>query len=615
MGAAVVLAGVIFSLNLGGYDLWPPDEPRYALIAREMIESGDYMVPRVNNQPYKEKPPLLFWLIAAASSVTGEVTPLSARIPSAAAGIITLIFTGLLARELFNARIALWSVLILMTMQRFWWNARFGQIDMLLTACLTMGLYGFWRWEVSRRYGWLMLFYAGVLAGLYSKGPGVLVFPVLFVLAWSWRSERRREAWLYLAIGCGFCVLAYAAWMVPAHILFAEEVQASAGDTLASNLFRQTLGRFFLGVSHANWPWYYLTTLPVDWLPWTLFLPWVAIWTWRHRHDGAPMRFLLSWTVPAFVFFCIAIGKRGVYLLPLFPAFAMFFASAVLGFMESDNLKWQKRMAAAYALLLLCIGLAPMALPFTRYRELWTPTLAVFALIITAYGVLFLYHSRKGATSYLHLHVTGSFVLLSVFCSLVIFPAVNLYKSARPFCRPVAEIADAGLDFDLYSVGFAREEYVFYSRHFLKELYTEAVPLEHSHDMGMMEMMRLQKDLSRAITKSVEEVEIDDVTAITPDELEQLRKSLAETVGKKGYPPELVEDFKNGLKKVSDEFFTVFGSTRPAFLYVQDSDWRWIYALHPDLQGAVVLDKSSVGSRNVLLVANPAGASLIPRAG
>ena len=52
IGAALALAAVLFSINLGGYDLWPPDEPRYALVAREMMDSGDYLHPRVNNQPY-----------------------------------------------------------------------------------------------------------------------------------------------------------------------------------------------------------------------------------------------------------------------------------------------------------------------------------------------------------------------------------------------------------------------------------------------------------------------------------------------------------------------------------------------------------------------------------
>ena len=609
--ALLLLAAIIFSINVGGYDLWPPDEPRYALVAREMMDSGDYLAPRVNGQPYKEKPPLLFWAIAAVSAWTGDVTALSARIPSVLAGLITLIFTGLLARELFSARIAFWSILILMTMQRFWWNSRFGQIDMLLTACLTVGLYAFWRWENTRRYVWLTLFYLAALAGLYAKGPGVLVFPVLFVLVWTWHSERRKEAWIHLFVGCLLCIVAYAAWAIPVHVIFAGEAKEAAGDVLASNLFRQTLGRFFLGVSHANWPWYYLTTLPVDWLPWTLFLPWVALWTWKHRRESASVRFLLCWTLPAFLFFSAAIGKRGVYLLPLFPAFSMLFAHGVLDFMQNGQAKWQRRIGILYALILLVIGLAPSMLLFTEYGEIWSPALTAVGVVIAVYGLLMLFYVARKATTYLHIHIPVSFVFLALFCSLFALPAINIHKSARDFCGPIAGLVAEGLDFDLYSVGFAREEYIFYSRHFFKELYTEGIPLQQSHDMTEMQMVKFQKDLSRAIGKSVEDIAVKDIKNITAEELERLRAAIRETVGKKNYPPALVEDFKDGLEKESDAFFSVFTSERPAFLYVQDYDWLWIYAFHPDLQGAVVLDRRNVGSRSVLLVANPAGAALL----
>ena len=611
LAACLAIAAALFLINLGGYDLWPPDEPRYALVAREMLDSGDYMLPRVNNQPYKEKPPLLFWLIAAASAPSGEVTSWSARVPSVVSGLVVLLFAYLLARGLFNPRVALWTVLILMTTQRVWWNARFGQIDMLLTACLTVGLYAFWRWERSRKRVWLGLFYGAVAAGLLAKGPGVLVFPVLFVLAWSWFNGERRAAWLHLMVGCAVCLGLYALWAVPAHIGFAGETQAAAVDTFASNMFRQTLGRFFLGVSHANWPWYYFTTLPVDWLPWTLFFPWVALWTWRHRREGPSMRLLLAWILPAFIFFCIAIGKRGVYLLPLYPAMAVLFSAGVLDFMNSDKQALKKALASVYGGILLLAGVSPLVLLLTPYREYWTPGLAVFGAGLIAFAFALLYGIRKGAAEYLHAWVFVSFVVVSMLSALFVFPVIDTHKSARGFCSPLRELAAEGVTFDLYSVGFAREEYVFYSRHFMKELYTALIPLEDDHGMGLWEMAQFQRDLARGIAKAVEKVPVENIAAISEEELANLQEAIHGLVGKREYSEELIEDFTRGLEKVSDEFFNVFDSATPAFLYVQENDWRWIYAIHPDIHGAVVLNESRVGSRHVLLIANPPGARII----
>ena len=109
----LALAAALFIANTWGYDLWPPDEPRFAEVAREMMQSGNYLAPTVNNLPYKEKPPLLFWAISAASLPFGDVNEFTARVPSALGGVITVLLTYLLARRLYGQKIAVWSALIL----------------------------------------------------------------------------------------------------------------------------------------------------------------------------------------------------------------------------------------------------------------------------------------------------------------------------------------------------------------------------------------------------------------------------------------------------------------------------------------------------------------------
>jgi 4-amino-4-deoxy-L-arabinose transferase-like glycosyltransferase len=110
-----LLAAVLFSVNLGGYDLWPADEPRYAQVAREMLDSGNWLSPTVNGESYLEKPPLLFWSQALVSLPFGDINECTARVPSALSGIVVLVLTYLLARGLFGAQTAFYAALFLLT--------------------------------------------------------------------------------------------------------------------------------------------------------------------------------------------------------------------------------------------------------------------------------------------------------------------------------------------------------------------------------------------------------------------------------------------------------------------------------------------------------------------
>ena len=84
-----LLAAGLFSWRLGSHDFWEPDEPDFALISREMLQSGDWIVPTRNGARYAEKPPLLYWMVAGLAKLTGAgVNGWTARIPCAACGLL-----------------------------------------------------------------------------------------------------------------------------------------------------------------------------------------------------------------------------------------------------------------------------------------------------------------------------------------------------------------------------------------------------------------------------------------------------------------------------------------------------------------------------------------------
>lgn len=610
LAAVLLLAAAVFSINAGGYDLWPPDEPRYAEVAREMSISG-YLVPRVNGEVYTEKPPLLFWSMAAFGTLFGEVNEWATRLPSIVSGVYVVGLLFLLARRMFNTRVALWSALVLITCFRFWYQARRGQIDVMLTAAMLTALYAFWRWDESRKNAWLATAYAAVGAGMLAKGPPALVFPLLFIFSFYWKNApaRKKTHWVLGALGAIAVVLL---WYIPARIYGADTATEAVQSGIGENLFRNTLGRFLLGVSKAQPPWYYLETLPVDLLPWTFIAPPVLYWGWKNRKSSRAMWAIYSWLVPALIFFTISIGKRELYLLPLLPVFAMLFGAAIVHLRETGNLRWMLRGAYVWSGLLCLVALAPVALAFSPVsaQEPWRVYgLAGAGLVAGVGGLIAL--ARRGGT--LAPPVLAIQVLLVYTTALfTAYPEINHFKSARPICEPVRALTEAGEEFRLYSVGFSREEYVYYSRRFHEPVFTELIG-EIAPD-SLLEQAKLQKEARKIIARAVDEVPLGSLQHITPEEKKTLFDAIESAVAEHE-DAEAIRAFERTLQDEIGRFFKKMAEPAPAFAFVQEEDWRWLVPLHEgDIPVTILIDRI-VGSRHVLLLANESAVALLNRPG
>lgn len=602
----LMLSALLFLTNLGGYDLWPPDEPRFAQVAREMLQSDDYLVPRINGQPYTEKPPMLFWLTAMVSAPLGDVTEFSARLPLALGGILTVLLTYLLARDLYGTRVALWTGLMLITTHRFWWQARFGQIDMLMTAFLTAALLCFWHWHKRRQTRALAGFYLCIAAAVLTKGPPGLVFPLFMAIAFYWKRKGERKG-LHLILGTAMALVIAAAWLVPARMAISVESGMEAGDGIASNLFRQTIGRFFLGISHAQWPWFYVTNMPEDLLPWALFLPWTAYWLWQRRREGEEMRLLLCWTIPAFIFFSACIGKRSIYLLPLYPVLAIILSRSILDLVDSTRAAWRKNTELVWAALLLVASLAPFALLLTEYKAYWENYFVVASVCTAACGLHALYRALRTDARQLPRDMVAHASVLFLLCALLVFPAVNPHKSARGFCAPLRQLADHGTPYDLYSVGFSREEYVYYANHFHVPVLCELLPIPEMEQLPLYEQARLQSTMQRGIQKAVRDLPIAAFGDVTDAELEALHQAASAYQGPGDDQSANTASYENAVTKRLQQLFVGMDSDSPAFMMALEDDWRWVLALSPEARKYAVLSDTNVGSRRVLLLANPAG--------
>ncbi len=628
--ALVALLGVgalLFAANIGGYELWPADEPRFGEVAREVLNDGHWLVLHVNGVPYKEKPPLFFWMVAALSAPIGDVTETTTRLPSVLGALTALLCTFLLAERLYGTRTALLAGIVLMTTARFWWQARTAQIDMVLTGCLAVALYAFWMHHESKRRGWLIAFYAAIAAAVYAKGPPGIVFPILLIVFFYWRRKEERKQ-VRLGVGLLFVALAISLWFIPARLMATPEVASAVQDGIGSNLFRQTIGRFFLGVSKAEPPWFYFANLPVDLFPWTLFLPWTLYAVWKRRKEGDGMRLLLYWTLPALVFFTISAGKRAIYILPLYPAFAILIAASLVELVDKANLTWVRRsVGIAWALLLTAIGAVIFAAPYYAAShpgfELETVTLqhivqgadwkrivavGVCALLFAAHALVATIR-KEGRTVHFAMvgHVAGLFLVIA----MLVLPFINTFKGAAAFCAPLRQLTEADRDYRFYSVRFSSESYIFYTKHFLTEFLVEEWPMRSSEAVDPAEMLKEHLLLGQVLMRACENVPVADFERVTDDEMAALQARINEAFVFVAGKSKNADEFRSELGRIAGDFASEFEAGGAAFMVVQEKDWKWLLPFAPRMRTYPVVGRESVGSRHVLLIANTEGAALL----
>jgi len=499
-----LLAAALFLPGLGARDLWNPDEARYAVVARNMFDGGGWLVPRINGEVYAEKPPLLFWSIAALSLPLGGVTETTARLPSALAAIGSTVLVFLLGLRLFGRRAAWLGAAAFATCSKILWQARFGQIDMLLTALVALGVWCWVRGETEDRPRLHALFFLFAGLATLAKGPVGLLPPLLSILAFL-ALTRDRRGLRRLRAGRGLLLWAAVvlAWLLPAAL-------AGGTEYLEALVVRQTVTRY-ADPWHHQQPWYYyLAVLPGDFFPWSLLLPTAAVVAWRRIAGGwrpwrrpadatrpaaaggaepdrpAPasraagaagaeagrageaararrgLLFALCWVAVTVLFFSLSSGKRTVYVLTMYPALALLVGAGL------DRLAaaWEAREPGpSRAWLLVPLGLlaAPLlaaaaALPPVGLRRpelailgepfLWVLEAALLALLAAVLAAIAFARRRLPVPAAAAL--AAGMAALSLAAGLYLLPGFDAFKSARPLSAELLRRAAPNEPYGIY---------------------------------------------------------------------------------------------------------------------------------------------------------------------
>ena len=345
--------------------LVPVDETRYAAVAWEMWQRGDFLVPYLNGEPYSHKPPLFFWLVHASWWVFG-VNEWVLRAVAPVTALLALVATGTLARQLWpKADAVTWLVPWVLFGCVFYPSFySWVQIDMLLVLLTVLAMIGLVRAGQGYGSGWII---TGIAIGLgvLAKGPVILlhVLPVA-LLAPLWKRDVSPGFWRAWYTGVAASVLLGAAcalaWALPA----AQAGGAAYHDAI---LWGQTVNRVVDSFAHNHPVWWYLPWLFVLFAPWCFL---THLWTDLRQAEPARdegLRFCLVWLFSVFTLLSLVSGKQLKYLLPLQPAFALLVTrvSTWQGIRMLNGRPW------LLSLVLGLVGATGIMLPLVLHKAAW----------------------------------------------------------------------------------------------------------------------------------------------------------------------------------------------------------------------------------------------------
>ena len=325
--ALFAIATTLLFLGLRG--IWDPDEGRYTNVALNMLDSGDWLIPRRSYEvEHWTKPPLTYWAIASSIAAFGS-NPFAARLPSAIAHLLCVLLVGLMGRRLSPGAGAR-AALVYATMLFPFGASQMITTDYVLTAMETLALWAFVeaRFGPSRPRAWLVLMWGAFGLAFLAKGPPGLV-PLLPLLLFELLTREKGRPALFQPIG----LLLFVAVAAPWYLAVTQKTPGLMGYFLGS----EVVGRVATDEFKRHGEWYgwlaiYGPTLLIGTLPW-----WRPLWRWlrglpaqlRAWRGGEARVAERAWLLPALwavvplLIFCIARSRLPLYILPLFAPIAL----------------------------------------------------------------------------------------------------------------------------------------------------------------------------------------------------------------------------------------------------------------------------------------------------
>lgn len=460
-----VLAILSFAVLLPGtfdVSLVDRDEGWYAQVSREMLDTGDWLVPHYLGQPWIAKPPLLYWCAAASFAVFG-VRAWAARLVSVLAMAVAVQLVATLGSELYNRRVALLAACSFVTAGLPVIVGKMVLTDALLLACCLAATVLLWR--ITTRgptSGRSLGFWLFVGLAILAKGPAVLVFVGAFALGLvviAWRHPSSGKVPVPPTAGRGGPALLPASFWLACPVCFAVAapwyvyVALGAGGTFWQQFMGYEIVSRLIGAphGHAGPPGYYVLLSLAGWLPWTVLVPGAVFEAWRARRDDRVARLLLIWCGVPWLFLELIPSKLPHYILPCYVPLAILFGRMWdIGLQQAVTSR-QRLVLALWAGVPMALGAMLLVTAVIWHELAWSLAAGIAGAILLAGFALVGWLARQRRLWPAWVSAVGVIALFHVVAGVWVLPGFEPYRLSRQIaaqanalCGPNSEVLVCG---------------------------------------------------------------------------------------------------------------------------------------------------------------------------
>ncbi len=416
-----------------------------SVTAREMLQSGDWLIPTLNGHPRLNKTPLSYWLVAGVAMITGKVDEITARLPSAVFAILSAAAVLYFVGRWLSFRIAVMSTIVWVTSLGYLRNSHNARPDMALAFFIVLCFMSFYSAVIAenrkRQIIYMLIFWISFGLGNLAKGPApiplvLIPLAVYVVINRSWKLIPKLLPFtgiiIFLAIMLPWPLFIANSWHWDLTLWKKEYVQRLYGEYAPG---KYPIYFYFLIMFKFITPW-------VAFLPIALAAPFYRIWDKKQP----VMKFLWLWFVADFIFLTIDAGKRQHYILPLMPAMAI-----LIGILLEDMIFERKAYSRIFAknvlqwhIVALIVGITAATIYLAKANPQTIPAMLILlsiAIVISAVVSVLFAGGKNAAACGVGFAGIAVWTMIS-YASFTVLLDIN--KGAREFALKIAAIVPQG---------------------------------------------------------------------------------------------------------------------------------------------------------------------------